>query len=183
MRWSIANAAAGAVIAPVALMVRARLIEDIETSSFSAMAAWEGSSRELADHVECGASIGGGRYDIALALQARPQKAKNWRFINKNPKRTRCWRHGRASVASLFLTGIGSLMVKTAPDRSINRRKLYQEILDGLIIFGTKRWPKIFLILGSGINAVEHRERCRGCGFVLEDRGRASRLDGPTALN
>jgi hypothetical protein len=35
MRWSIANAAAGAVIAPVALMVRARLIEDIETSSFS----------------------------------------------------------------------------------------------------------------------------------------------------
>ena len=29
-------------VAPVALMVRARLIEDIETSSFSAMAAWEG---------------------------------------------------------------------------------------------------------------------------------------------
>ena len=65
--------------------------------------------------------IGGGRDDIALALQARLQKAKNWRFIidDKNPKRTRCWRHGRASVASLFLTGIGSLMVKTAPDRSI----------------------------------------------------------------
>ena len=34
-------------VAPVALMVRARLIKDIETSSFSAMAAWEGSSREL----------------------------------------------------------------------------------------------------------------------------------------
>ena len=36
--------------------------------------------------------------------------------------------------------------------------------MDGLIIFGIKRWPKIFLILGFGINAVEHRERCRGCG-------------------
>ena len=41
------STASRTAVAPVALMVRARLIEDIETSSFSAMAAWEGSSREL----------------------------------------------------------------------------------------------------------------------------------------
>src|ERR1019366_877557 len=75
----------------------------------------------FADHVERGAGAGGGRDDIALALQARAQKAKNCRLgINdENTERTRAWRHGKASAESRGVTGTGSLMVKTAPGRSI----------------------------------------------------------------
>jgi len=55
--------------------------------------------RMLADHVERGARVQGGSDGIALALQARMQKAKNCRLIidDENTKRTRAWRHNKAS--------------------------------------------------------------------------------------
>src|ERR1700730_2668780 len=75
----------------------------------------------LANHVERGARVGGGRDDVALAFQARVQETKDSRLVidDENTEWTRTWRHDMASAGSLGVTGTGSLMVKTAPDRSI----------------------------------------------------------------
>jgi hypothetical protein len=68
--------------------------------------------RMLADHVERGVRIGGGGDDIALALQARVQKAKDRRLIidDENTKGARAWCHNKASECGKSRQNTGSFM-------------------------------------------------------------------------
>src|SRR5664279_3827913 len=82
------------------------------------------------DHVERGAGVRCVLDDIALALQARPQKAKDCRLVidDENAKQTPG--HDETSPVNHGVTGTGSLMVKTAPGWSIRLAAVIEPPMD-----------------------------------------------------
>jgi len=77
-------------------------------------------SGAFADHVERSARIARGRDDIALAPQARAQKANDRRLVvdDQKARRSRARHHGRVP-GGVAVAATGSVIVKTAPFRPV----------------------------------------------------------------